>query len=524
MITVEARRLAKMKKVFLLWFVVCTSSQAQVLCPLQPEWQRVFGGDGWDQLFALEQTADGGYILGGFSSSQTNANKSGASYGFTDYWVVKVDGQGNRQWDRTFGGGRDDYMHALRQTSDGGYILAGWSSENSVGGTKTDTNQYGNLDFYLVRVDANGNQVWDRTFGGDGDDWLTSVGTTADGGFIVGGWSTSGISGNKTSPHGGPVYHRGYWVFRLDAAGTKLWDKSFGGDGDDWLESVSQTADGGFMVCGTSPELQLLRLDANGETLWQRVFDFQLVYSVRELPGGGYMLGGSYDSNDYPGTGGHGYVDYRLLRLDTNGMVIWRRAYGGSDADVLQFIEPMPDGGFLLGGSSQSDVSGSRTSRNCRYDPTDDDDDADIWIVRVDVEGNQLWDQAYGGCDADGLGALKRTSDGGFILGGWVSNAPTNYGGAFDFWTMKVAPEIVPATADTIKLCVVPQILREHGDEGYIFTLVGVSNRMHRIDYSTNFRGWIPLQSNYVGTGSVEIFDSETATNATRFYRAFLLP
>jgi hypothetical protein len=211
-------------------------------------WDRSFGGSGPDRLQSLQQTSDGGFILGGVSLSGPSGNKSSPNYGLNDYWIVRLDAAGNKLWDRSFGGTDNDELLSLVQTADGGFILGGfsWSGAN---GNKTTRNS-GSSDFWVVRTDANGNKLWEQSFGGRDSDSIRSLAQTRDGGFILGGISASGVTGNKTSPYYGGTAD--FWVVRLDAAGNRFWEQSFGGTGDDGIWSLQQAADGGFLLSGGS--------------------------------------------------------------------------------------------------------------------------------------------------------------------------------------------------------------------------------------------------------------------------------
>lgn len=217
-------------------------------------WDRSFGGIDSDMLWDMIQTTDGGFILGGGSASPPGGNKTSQLFGNNeryfrraDFWIVRLDGEGHKLWDRSFGGTEDDTLYTLRQMPDGGFALGG-RSLSPPGGNKTSPN-FGNADFWLVLLDAEGNKIAEQTFGGIGDDYLYSLDVTADGGLILGGYSGSPPSGNKTSVSFGSL---DYWVVRLDADRNKLWEASYGGSHSDVLQSLQQTTDGGFILGGYS--------------------------------------------------------------------------------------------------------------------------------------------------------------------------------------------------------------------------------------------------------------------------------
>jgi hypothetical protein len=184
------------------------------------EWDKTFGGSDDDWGSSVQQTKDGGYILlGGTYSFDT-------SY---DFWLIKTDAWGNKQWEKTFGGNCADYGRSVQQTKDGGFILLGDTADIVT-----------ERDFWLIKTDAQGNKEWDKTFvGWRGDDLSNSVQQTSDGGYILLGstWSFGAGKGD-------------FWLIKTDARGNKEWDKTFGGSDDDWGSSVQQTSDGGFILLG----------------------------------------------------------------------------------------------------------------------------------------------------------------------------------------------------------------------------------------------------------------------------------
>src|SRR5262249_40642191 len=189
-------------------------------------WDQSFGGSDDDGTagMAIRQTSDGGFIVGGDSRSPATGSKTSPNYGGADFWVIRMDSNGSELWEQSFGGSSEDRLAALQQTSDGGFILGG-SSSSSPGGNKVST-KYVSFDFCLVRLDWNGNKLWDQSFGGIGSDQLFSLQIASDGGYILGGSSSSPAGGNKTTSNFGSS---DFWVVKTDANGSKLWEQNYGG-------------------------------------------------------------------------------------------------------------------------------------------------------------------------------------------------------------------------------------------------------------------------------------------------------
>ena len=180
-------------KLVFLSFLSCTILHAQTPTI---QWQKTIGGSDVDKLNSLQQTADGGYILGGYSASNTSGDKTENSRGNNDYWVIKLNNSGAIQWQKTIGGSVGDYLYSIQQTTDGGYVLGGYS-QSDISGDKTE-NHKGFYDYWIVKLNSTGTIQWQKTIGGDDIDNLQSIQQTSDGGYMLGGYSSSSISGDKT--------------------------------------------------------------------------------------------------------------------------------------------------------------------------------------------------------------------------------------------------------------------------------------------------------------------------------------
>jgi hypothetical protein len=425
------------------------------------QWDKTFGGSGPDFLQCMQQTSDGGFIIGGKSESGIGGDKSQTNYGpinTCDFWVIKLDINGNKQWDKTFGGIANDVISSLQQTLDGGYILGG-HSEGGISGDKSQSSK-GGKDFWVVKLDANGNKQWDKTIGGSGDDCLEALHQTSDGGYILGGDSNSDISGDKSEMSRGLNQLPDYWVVKIDASGNKIWDKTFGGTNDEKFYSLGQTSDGGYILGGVSysnnngdksqgsigfGDYWILKLDSSGNKLWDKTFggpDQNILKSLQQTSDGGYILAGLSNSN----IGGSkteaskGDFDYWIIKTDGLGNKLWDKTLGGNNGDFLVSIKQAPDGSFLLGGTSNSYISGDKSQNPSGF--------SDFWVLKVNSNGNKIWDKTIGGNDSDELHSVYFTIDVGLILGGESSS---NIGGdktqasrgGYDFWIVKLAPDVL---------------------------------------------------------------------------------
>ncbi|QMU29523.1 T9SS type A sorting domain-containing protein [Adhaeribacter radiodurans] len=437
------------------------------------QWDKTLGGSEDDRLRVVQQTSDGGYILGGFSESNKSGdksqnNKDAAGGIYRDYWIVKLKADGSKEWDKTIGANRNDYLMALQQTSDGGYILGGYSSSTKSGDKSADGK--GEYDYWVVKLSANGTKVWDKTYGGTGDDQLYSLQQTKDGGYILAGNSASGISGDKTEASRDPSdqYPKSdFWVLKLKADGSKEWDKTIGGSGADFLKSVRQTSDGGYILGGTSEsdisgdksqankgklyssDFWMVKLKADGSKDWDKTIggsDNDALAVLRQTNDGGYILGGnsfSSKSGDKSEEPRGGYEDYWVVKTDAQGNKQWDKTIGGTVTDVLATLELTDDGGYLLGGTSRSGISGDKTEKN-RGDLVDEWGEYvdDYWVVKLKADGSKAWDKTLGSESYDILSSLQQTKDGGYIIAGSTPETGGNKTepsrGGYDYWVVKL--------------------------------------------------------------------------------------
>jgi hypothetical protein len=389
-----------MKRYFLFLFVLIAPCLA-IAQPPDSLWSHIYGGSGWETCNSVQQTSDGGYILAGYTDSY------GA--GYDDFWVVKTDANGDTLWTRTYGGDNMDACQALEQTSDGGYILAGFSRS------------FAPFDKgWIVRTDANGDTLWTRVF--YQGNYFTSVQQTPDGGFILAGSEQTG--------------DYNFWLVRTDSSGVELWSRRYGGTDNEYCQSVQQTSDGGFVLAGYTrsfgagnEDYWLLKTAANGDSLWSQTFGIsgqEYCYSVAQTSDGGYVLMGTAE-------GFGGLQDFWLVRTDANGDSLWSRVYGGGDNDPGKWAHQTWDGGFILAGYTGSYGAGY----------------FDFWLIRTDENGDTLWTATYGDVNHEYCNNAAQTSDGGYIMVG-----RTNGFGAesSDFWVLKTERDPLLAPPDSFNL------------------------------------------------------------------------
>ncbi|MBK7886631.1 MAG: T9SS type A sorting domain-containing protein [Bacteroidetes bacterium] len=414
------------------------------------EWQKTIGGSWSDKLSSIEQTADGGYLLGGSSRSIISGDKTENSLGGYDYWILKTDSSGNIQWQNTIGGGWNDRHSSIEQTVDGGYILGG-TSLSDISGDKTE-NRMGGDDYWIVKIDSFGNIQWQNTIGGNDNDQLSTLQQTIDGGYILGGSSLSGISGDKTE-----VGYGGwdYWIVKIDSTGSIQWQNSMGGSDYDYLRSIQQTSDGGFILGGYSAsnisvdkaenclgvfDYWIVKIDSLGNIQWENTIGgngIDVLSSIQQTTDGGFIVGGHSDSHisDDKTEVNLGFQDYWIVKTDASGVVQWQNTIGGSLSDYLNAILQTVDGGYILSGTSLSGSSGNKSEFNLG--------DKDYWIVKTDTAGNIQWQNTIGGSLGDELMSAQVTVDGGYILGGYSlsgisGDKSANCIGGDDYWIVKL--------------------------------------------------------------------------------------
>lgn len=359
----------------------------------EKQWDKVFGGTDEESLSGVLKTNDGGFLIGASSSSGISGDKSESSRspGENDYWLIKVDADGVKQWDKTYGGGDIDNLSSIRHHPQGGYILSG-TSYSGASGEKTHAS-FGKQDYWVIRIDENGNFLWDKVFGGERFDQNPGLYPLWDG-FIITGKSDSPPSGNKTATERGSY---DAWLVKIDFDGNKIWDKAFGGDDNEGGAGITKAVGGGFMLSITSKssisgdkttpdfganDAWFVKVDSNFNYEWDKTIGTvnQDQLSALRAGGGGYILKGTHTIEDaQPGGGIIEYGDRWMVHTDDNLNILWEYKFGGdknetgggewrleSDTTIL-----------LMGSSSNSDISRDK-SENSRGG-------MDFWLTMIQM-------------------------------------------------------------------------------------------------------------------------------------------
>jgi len=409
-------------------------------------WQYNYGGSMPDAGYDISRTSDGGYIIAGITQS-SDGDVIGHQ-GLRDIWLVKLQADGAMEWQRCYGGSADDGSRCVvRETADGGVILSG--TTYSTDGDVECTVPIGQKA-WVVKTDALGSIVWQRCLGGSGTDGLHSI-APVDGGYV--------LSGSTSSPDGDAIGNHGLadaWVVKLDAEGSTLWSRCYGGSHIDAARSVAATSDGGCIVIGHTQSNDgdlmginpyhappapshtgwILKLDEHGAIQWQRCYGGSgndYLNDVRVAPDGTFWVAGVTTSNNGDVSGHHGNNDGWVLRLAANGDLIGQRCLGGSDWDQLNGLDLLPNGHALVTGYTRSTDG----------DVTDPLGASDAWVSQLDPDLNIVWQRNYGGSAHDQGSSIRVTPDGGAVFTGSSHSNDgdlTGNNGGSDLWVVKLAP------------------------------------------------------------------------------------
>lgn len=419
----------------------CLTTQAQ-----NPDilWTHSYGGSDQDIFYSFEPTSDYGFLLIGDSRSNDGDIQDSARG--TDALLMKIDANGQLQWENEIGGSNYDHSYTAQQIH-GGYIV----SIESKSDDGDSPGNHDNYDFLCMKLDWDGNILWAKDFGGSKHDHPTCIKQTVDGGFIMAGGSAS--NDGDVSNHHGTTNTMDVWVVKLDSLGNLIWSKSIGGTENDFGLYVQCIPSGGYVVVGesisndgdfsghhgTTPneDLLVMKLDNSGNIQWQKFYGGSLddvAHYVTLTPEGGFLIAGATNSTDGDVSINKGKKDYWILKLRSNGKIAWQKTYGGSNGEAARFIDRSNDGGYVVAGecaSSDGDVITNHGQNDC-------------WVIGIDAHGNLKWQKSLGGSSDDSGKSVAQLSDGSVVVG--CSSNSTNgdvtdhhgLSGTTDFWIVKL--------------------------------------------------------------------------------------
>ena len=330
---------------------------------IELDFSQTLGGSKNDAFYSVKKTADGGYIAAGYSQSNDfdinfKTNES------VDILVAKFSSNNTLEWQKTFGGSEDDRGAEIVQTLDGGFAVLGFSKSAD----RDVSANAGSQDFWLVKLSNNGTLVWEKNFGFSGGDYGTTLLETQEGGLLITGVLDVSASGGQGNARTTVVNHAGgdFWVLKLNRRGELEWSKYYGGSFTDTPLGIVKTTDNGFILVGSS------------------------------------------DSNDVDIKNNKGSYDFWVIKLSSNGVLLWEKSFGGSEIDEARAISASHDGSFIVVGDTRSSDGDINLNNGA----------ADIWVLKISTDGNLIWEKTFGGTGFDVAQSISMTQDNGFVIAG----------------------------------------------------------------------------------------------------------
>ncbi|MFT3682678.1 MAG: T9SS type A sorting domain-containing protein [Ferruginibacter sp.] len=496
-----------MKRHFLLLFLAMTCITLYAQPVLQ--WQKNYGGSGGDTALSIKQTADGGYIVAG-SSSSSNGDVSG-NHGGADYWVAKLNAAGTIVWQRSYGGSGNDVAKYVQPISGGAYIVVGYT--NSTNGDITDRASSLNCyDAWALKLDTFGNIIWKKSIYGQVfpasptiNAYANTVIQTTDGGFLIGGFREA----NPAAPFPEPeIYVNTYlftWVVKLNTSGTFVWESKTKANFDhniayaatDWYRNIDNSKNGGFVEslvqtssgytilahgpyhpgpsgdCGWNfkNNTYIFKLNLSGTLVWEHYYgaaagssaatNVCIGKAMRSTSDGGFIIAGYSNATNgcLTGAGNHGLKDFWLFKITSTGTLVWSKNYGGSDNDFAFDVEQSPDGSYYITGASSS-YDGQVTGHSPAPFSI-----ADYWVVKANSSGTFIWGKCYGATPTDNAYACTKTTDGSWVVAG---SSFSSFGSVVNksgsdwmltkFTDCAILPPTIPASTQLFFNCRSPKV------------------------------------------------------------------
>ena len=386
-------------------------------------------------------THDGNYIVAGETDAKNiNYDVTTPSCGSSDFWIAKIDGEGKKIWDKTIGGNSSETLEKVLEIPDG-YLIIG-SSYSTTSCSKV-TDNYGAWDYWIVKIDKNGNKIWDKSFGGSSSDLAKSA-IEVNGEYIIGGYSRSPKSGNKNAESLGD---QDVWLIAIDSNGNKVWDKTYGDSKYNNVDELKKDQNGNIWIAGDQvgnfgdKDYWVLKIDQTGKILLEEYYGGNSTEDLKSLQideiGNLFLSGESWsntsrDKNEQS----KGRSDYWVIKIDSNGNKIWDKTIGGVYNEYLTDAIYNEENGLTLVGTTNSIKSGDISQERVHYSD-------DIWLTNLSNEGDLKWDKRMLTEGYEGGGKIANGSDN--ILVGSYSRSPSSYDktsnsieNSYDFWILKL--------------------------------------------------------------------------------------
>ena len=400
-------------------------------------WDGIYGGSLSDEFTCIVYTNDGGLIAGGYTYS--NDGDVFGNHGNTDYWIIKIDAIGNIEWQKTYGGSNTDILRSIILTTDGGFILVG-DSQSDDGDINDHHGSTLESDFWVIKINSVGEIEWERSLGGSDDDEPGSVLLTSEGSYLISGWTKS-VDGDVSFNHG----NRDIWLVKLDVEGNILWEKTYGGSGNDYSYSSAKTFNHGFIFSGSTEsndgnvsgyhggfyDVWIVKTDSIGNLEWSKTYggsDEEQSYDIIQTVDSNFSFTGYSFSSDDDVLNNYGEDDAWVVKIDSLGNLIWQLSLGGTDRDQLYSIIAADEDTYMLAGATLSTDG----------DITINQGETDFWVVRIGPPCTPLL--LYADADGDGFGDIANDSVSCFELTGFVLDS-TDCNDA-DLFINPAAPEI----------------------------------------------------------------------------------
>ncbi len=456
--------ISDMKKTTILLFLISNFSLL-FSQNFQLTWQQCYGGSEQDQANDIIEVTNG-YLIVGWTKS--NDGDISFNHGILDGWLIKTDSIGNILWKKTYGGSSGDGFVRITPDNNGNYFLIGGSGSSD--GDISNDPYPDSEDFWIVKIDIEGNIIWDKIVGGNAGDIIYKGSPTLDGGVLLTGWTYSN-DGDVSVNYGGADT----WSVKISSDGELEWDFTIGTDWIDKGQAILQTSDGGYLIASSSSihedaignitctphsygwaEAVLFKLDSNLNIEWQHCYggsDHDGITTLIEISDG-YVFGAYTTSNDGDVSGWHGDNDQWIVKIDFSGNIIWQKCLGGSNGEFIAKIFKNIDGSFTIIGETDSndgDVSGNHGLSE--YNP-------DIWFEKISSEGELLYQKCFGGISDERIyhGAAKKDNND-YVIAAYTDYGPsydvacTPHGGYWDedWWVFEIkdCDIYTPATPET---------------------------------------------------------------------------